>query len=262
MLANDMTALLNKIERRLGLITLSPHLPKEMEKSKWADVILEDSLVTFSRFFPNRFKIVIGSDTVNKKKDKSGIVWYYVKDEVLQGCKLLGVQDIDWQDTSANNSSLSNASVGTYYYPGSAVCIEGTVESIFGLQTMADFASLYNRGIVINYEDSGRFCLRGLGNTNYDLSSFVVVLLVEHKSISTVSPTKMNKFEELCMADVANFLYMNLRYYDGLATTYVDIDLKLSELQEWANKKDNIIEELDNAHVSASNDACPIIWTV
>ena len=260
-LSNDMTKLLDKIERRLGLIPLQPHLPENMQKSHWSDIINQDSLVTFSRFFPNKFKLIINDDTVDKKKENN-TMWYYIKDEILQGCKLLGVKDIDWNDTSANNSSLTNGALGNYYYPSGLGCPAATYETILGLQSAADFASLYNRGILVEYEYPNRFCLKGIGNTNYDLSNFVVQLLVEHRSISTISPTMMNKFEDLCTSDIANFLYMNLRYYDGLDTIYINLDLKLSELQEFANKRDNIIEELDNAHVSASNWEAPMIWTV
>jgi hypothetical protein len=262
-LSNDMTALLDKIERRLGLIPLSPHLPTGMQKSDWAKIIQEDTLVTFSRFFPNRFKMVINSETCDKQLDKeTNTMWYYIKDEILQGCKLLGVKDIDWTDTSSANSSLTDGSIGNYYYPSSMPCPEATFETMLGLQMMADFASLYNRGIVIDFQYPNRFCLKGLGNANYDLSSFVVVLLVEHKSLNTISPTMMDTFERLAMSDVANYLYMNLRYYDGFETAYVNIDLKLSELQDVASRRDNIIEELDNAHVSASNPEIPYVWSV
>lgn len=72
----------------------------------------------------------------------------------------------------------------------------------------------------------------------------------------------MDTFERLAMSDVANYLYMNLRYYDGFETAYVNIDLKLSELQDVASRRDNIIEELDNAHVSASNPEIPYVWSV
>lgn len=263
MLANDMTALLDKIERRLGLIPLSGHLPEGLQKSDWAKIIMEDSLVEFSRYFPNRFKMVINKDTCDKQLDKdTNVMWYYIKDEILQGCKLLGVMDIDWTDTSAANSSLTNGSIGTYYYPSGFPCIEGTVEGILGAQIGADFASLYNRGIVIEYEYPNRFCLKGLGNSNYDLSSFVVVLLVEHKSLNTISPTMMSTFEQLAQADVANYLFMNLRYYDGLETVFVNIDLKLSELENQAGKRDNVIEDIKNSYVSASNSNIPYIWTV
>ena len=55
---------------------------------------------------------------------------------------------------------------------------------------------------------------------------------------------------------------MNLRYYDGIDTAYINIDLKLNELQEIANKRESIIEELKNSYVSASNSAIPYIWSV
>lgn len=263
MLANDMTALLDKIEKRLGLIPLTPHLPKGMQKSDWADVIMDDTIVEFSRYFPNRFKMIISEETCDKKLDKeTNTMWYYIKDEILQGCKLLGIKDIDWTDTSSANSSLTNGSLGTYYYPASVPCIDATFQSIVGLQTMADFASLYNRGIVIDFQYPNRFCLKGLGNANYDLSKFVVILLVQHNSLNTISPTMMSTFEQLAQADVANYLYMNLRYYDGFETAYVNIDLKLNELNDFAQKRENIIEDIKNAYVSASNTECPIIWSV
>lgn len=261
-LANDMSALLSKIERRLGLVPLVPHLPKGMQKSDWANIIMTDSIVTFSRYFPNQFKMIISDETCNKKKDESNVVWYYIKDEILQGCKLLGIKDIDWTDTSAANSSLTNGSIGTYYYPSGMPCPEATFESILGLQFSADIASLYNRGIYIDFQYPNRFCLKGLGNTNYDLNSFVITLLVEHQSLNTISPTKMEVFEKLCTADIANFLYMNLRYYDGMDTAYVNIDLKLSELQDAANKRDSVIEEIENSYVTPANDNIPYIWTV
>ena len=44
--ANNMTKLLNKIERRLGTRPLN--LPEHLQKDKWVDVIKEETLVTYS----------------------------------------------------------------------------------------------------------------------------------------------------------------------------------------------------------------------
>ena len=259
-LNNDMSLLLNKLERRMGLTPLIPHLPEGIQKSDWANVIMSDTIVEFSRYFPNRLKMVINDTTCYKKKENN-VMWYYIKDEVLQGAKLLGIKDIDWTDTSSANSSLTNGSIGTYYYPSGMPCPAATFESIVGLQMAADFASLYNRGIYIDFEYPNRFALKGLGNVNYDLSSFIVVLLVEHMSLATISPTKMTLFEDLAMADVANTLYMYLRYYDGLDTVYINIDLKLSELQEIGNRRNEIIDRIKDSYVSFSNDFEPMIFS-
>lgn len=260
-LANDMTALLNKVENRLGLSLLIPHLPDNLSKPKWADIILTDTIVTFSRYYPNRLRMVVNDSTCNKKME-DGTMYYYIKDEILQGVKLLGIMDIDWMDYTTNNSSLGSTSLGGgYYYPSNG-CIGSTFESFIGLQMNADINSLYNRGLYIDFQYPNRFSIKGVANTDYNLSSFTIILLVEHCSLSTISPTKMETFEALAQSDIAKFLYMNLRYYDGLETAYINIDLKLSELQDEMGKRENIIEEIKNSYVSSSNDNIPYIWTV
>ena len=180
--ANDMTLLLNKIERRLQVQMMVPHLPAGYTKEKdWPVVIREDSLVEFSRWFPYRFKMQINESTCYKKEDETGNLWYYIKDEVLQGCKLL-----DWTDHTTANASLGvSTMLGNYYYPSMA-CPTETFDSILGLQMNADMASLYNRGIYIDFQYPNRFCLKGLANTNYDLERFVVILLIEHSDINTI----------------------------------------------------------------------------
>lgn len=259
--ANDMTLLLNKINRRLGMEPLLPHLPEYCKMDKWGEVVQQDTLVTFSRYYPNKLRMIINDDTCYKKKE-NGTTWYYIKDEILKDTKLLGVEDIDWQDYTTNNSSLGATSLGGGYYYPSYACPLATFESIVGLQLNADFSSLYNRGIVIDFEYPNRFALKGMGNTDYDLNSFVLMLLVEHRSLSTISPTMMETFEDLAQADIANYLYKNLRYFDGLETAYISIDLKLSELQDEANKRDNVIDTLKDSYVSTSNSNIPYIWTV
>lgn len=260
-MSNDMTALLNKTERRLGLSPLIPHLPEFLKKDKWGSVIEEDTLVTFSRYYPNRFKMIINDDTCYKKEENDTL-YYYIKDEILEGVKLLGIMDIDWMDNTTNNSSLGATSLGGGYYYPSFACPAATFESVLSLQMNADMASLYNRGLYINFEYPNRFSLKGLGNTDYDLNQFSVILLVQHMSLSTISPTMMEIFEALAQADIAKFLYMNLRYYDGLETAYVNIDLKLSELQDEANKRENVIEKLQESYCSTSNSNIPYIFTI
>ena len=260
--ANDVTLLLNKVERHLEVKMLEPHFPEGYKKKDWWEVIEEESLVTFSRYYPNRLRMMINSETCDKKMDDSDTLWYYIKDEVLQGCKLLGIMDIDWTDHTTANASLGTSTMlGNYYYPSMA-CPTETFETILGLQMNADMASLYNRGIYVDFEYPNRFCLKGLANTNYDLERFVVILLVQHASLSTISPTKMEIFEDLCYADVAQYLLGVIKYLEGLNTAYIDLDLKISRLEEIANTRDNVIEKLKDSYVSTSNDNIPYIWTV
>jgi hypothetical protein len=49
---------------------------------------------------------------------------------------------------------------------------------------------------------------------------------------------------------------------EGLNTAYIDLDLKISKLEEIANTRDNIIDKLKESYVSTSNKNIPYIWTV
>ena len=86
-LSNDMTRLLNKIERRLG--TRQLQLPKELSKPEWVNVINEETLETFSRYFPHALKVEI-----NEIASKKGDYWIIDEDKIGPGVKILGVKDI------------------------------------------------------------------------------------------------------------------------------------------------------------------------
>lgn len=260
-ISNKMTDLLDKIERRLGMIPITPHLPSYLNKEAWGKVIMEDTLVTFSRYYYHQIRFTVNRDTCNVRKE-NGVTTYYIKDEYLEGLKLLGVRDIDWDDFSSDNLSVAQTAGTGYYSPDYIGCPQCTFETMVGYQMMADMTSLYNRGIYIDFQYPNRLQLKGSGNKDINLEKFVIDLLVQHPNLNTISPTKMETFEALAQADVANFLHRNLRYFDGLDRIYVNIDLKLSELEQEAGKRDQIIEDIKNSYVSASNDNIPYILTV
>lgn len=259
-LSNDMGQLVDKLERRLGLKPLTPHLGKEYGKEAWATVIKEDTLITFSRYFPRKIRFVINDETCHKIMEH-GKRKYIIKDEYLGGQKLLGVIDIDWQDMSIDNISLNQVG-GTGYYVPNYGGLEDTFTTFLGYQSVADTSSMYNNNIIVDFEYPNKISLSRAGNVDVDINSYVVNLIVEHSDLSTISPTKMETFEALAQADVANFLYKNLRYFDGLETIYVNIDLKLNELEQEAGKREQVIEDIKNSYVSPSNDAIPYIVTV
>lgn len=259
-LANDYSSLVNKIESRLGLKVLSSVLPKEFAKDTWVDVIKDDTMPTFSRYFPRKVRFVVNNETCNIRMENKKRV-YYIKDELLGEAKLLGVIDIDWQDTSADNISINNVGGMGYYIPNYGG-MEDTFNAFTGLQMAADIASLYNNNIFLDFEYPNKIIISRAGNVDVKLDTFVVNLLVEHSNLQTISPTKMETFEALAQADIARYLWMNLRYFDNLDTGYINIDLKLSELESEANKRENIVEELKNSYVSAANDTLPMIMTI
>lgn len=255
-LSNNMTLLLNKIETRLGVDILN--LPEHLAKNKWADkVIIPDTLVTFSRYFPHQFKYRINNQTA-KKKDG----YYYLDEDLICGVKILGVKDISWDDFGNDSIGIQQSSgFGIYDFLGQNYGID----DVGLLQMRADHMSLFNNGIYVDFEPPNKVKLSTATNNDVTngLSDFHIMILVEHnKSLTTISPTQMEIFESLAQADIAKFLYNRLKYFEGLQTVHATIDLKLSELQDEASKRDDVISKLEDNYVSASNKNQPYILTV
>ena len=161
---------------------LTPHLPKQLNKEAWADVILTDTIVTFSKYFYHKIRFVVNDETCFSRVE-NGVKVYYIKDEYLQGLVLLGVMDIDWTDFSADNLSVSQTAGYGYYTPEYVGCISCSFETLMGYQMAADMTSLYNRGIFIEFQDPNKLILTNAINTTVDLKSFVVDLLVQHPNL-------------------------------------------------------------------------------
>lgn len=254
--SNDYTALVNKIERQLGLIPLTPHLPKEFNKEVWVDVIKKDALVSFSRYY--KYKVPYSVDVKNTPVDDDG--YFMINEDAIGGAIVLGMADLDWSDFSNCNLSLSQT-LG-YGLPDIAAMNYG-FEDIMNFQMRADQSSLFNNGIYIDFKYPNKFKLIGVGNLDLKLiSKFKVNLLIQHPGLHTIPPTQMETFEALAKACVAEFLYNNLKYYEGIENVYAQIDMKLSDLQSEASKKEDILNNLKDSYVSAGNEAIPIMMTI
>lgn len=254
-LANDMTKLVNKLERQLGLIPLTPHLPEQFGKDVWADVINTDSIVTFSRYYPYKIPYIVSDGTT--KKDKDG--YYIIDGDSIGGAIVTHIMDLDWSDFSNNSLSLSQT-MG-YGVPDLGMLSYG-YEDILNFQMRADQASLYNNGIYLDIKQPNKVKLVGAGNYQLNLiHDFKIHIGIQHPGLYTISPTVMNTFEQLAKADVASFLYNNLKYYE-MDTVYASIDMHLTDLQTEAAKHDDIVQLLEQNYVSAGNDSVPIMMTI
>lgn len=255
--ANDMTLLLNKLERRLGLLPITPHLPKEFGKEVWAEqVIMEDALISFSRYFGYCVSYLV--DEQLTPKDDEG--YFLINEEDVGGLKILGCMDLDWSDFT--NNSLSMGQLLGYGVPDIGAMNYG-YEDILGFQMRADYASIFRNNIYIDYKYPNRFKLKGIGNVDVKLiTRYKVKLLVQHPGLHTIAPTKMETFEALCQACLAEFLYNNLKYYEGTDTVFAQTDMRLTDLQTEAQKKEDIMNQIKESYISAGNSVIPLIMAI
>jgi hypothetical protein len=254
---NKMTALLNKLERRLGTKPLG--LPDELNKNAWAnEVIANETLDTFSRYFPNTMTLEVGRDM--KKKGNEG--WYVIDQHITDGVEILGVRDVDWQ-TFSRDSIAQQLAGGYGLY--SALPTDYNVDDVMMIQARANLTSIFNNPIICEYKAPNMIRLSGVykNDVTHGLKGFPVTVFIKHATnLMTIAPTKMEVFEELAECDVASFLYENLKYYEGLETPTATMDMKLSELESKAGKRDDVISKLEDGRISFANDGQPMIMCV
>lgn len=254
-IANKMNKLLDKIERRLGTSQLK--LPDYLSKDKWASVVISnETLDTFSRYFPNTLKINL--DLSTRRVDG----WYVIDEYVPDGVEILGVRDIDW--TTYNADAFASQQAEGYGVYGMLVNNYG-LDDIALAQMRADMLSLYNNNIFVDFKAPNLIKVNSVSRNDMVKfsGSIPIELLIKHAdNLMTIPATMMEIFEDLAQADVATFLYQELKYYDGLETVYANIDLKLNDLADAASKRSDIVSQLEDSYVSAANKNQPIMFTV
>ncbi len=155
--------------------------------------------------------------------------------------------------------------MGTSYGIYDAFMDTCNISDVVFMQMAADQASLINNGIYVDFIYPNKIAIKNAYNVNItkSVNEVPVDLLIKHSdNLNTISPTIMEIFEDLVKADIASYLYNELKYYDGLDTVYGSIDLKLSDLEQQANKREEIINKLEESYISASNENQPLMFTV
>ena len=256
MAMNKMNQLFSKIERRLGTKPLT--LPEDISKDKWADeVIIPDTITTFSRFFPHMVRIRIDASPENKKDG-----YYIIDTDLLGGAEILGVKDIAW-DEYGNNALAQQSGIGMYDYLGAYN--NYSMDDVMLLQARANMTSVFNNSIFVDFKEPNMIRLSSVtnGDITGGLAQMPIDVFVNHPAnLSTIPPTQMETFEKLAIADVASFLVAYLQHYDGLETVFANVDMKLSSIERFADRREDIVQLLDDAHVNPANKNQPIMYCV
>ena len=254
-MVNRMSSLLDKVERRLGVRYIIEK-DDRLNKDAWADVIMQDTMDTFSRYFPNKTVIRLTPD--NCRHDKNGV--YIINEEVLDGLDIIGFGDIDWEDMVNNN-------IYNTYGSGGVFDLFSTPLGIYDVglvQAGANVNSLFNSGIFVKFMEPNRIKIFGVNNRDIlrVYKYLPINTFIKHKNLTTIAATKMEMFEKLACCDVAKYLIGELKYFDGYDTNYGQIDLKLDDLREEANKRESLLDEFDVQYVNPANKYQPIIMTI
>ena len=252
--ANNMTLVLNFIEKKLGLIPLRDILPAPYDKNSWAEEVIKPlSLVSFSTYYGQKIEYRIDQSTRRKNE------WYIIDESKIGNATILGVTDIKYS-TLGRDSLFYQTDTG--YGMWDPYFGNFGVDDVALSQMRADITSLYNYSIYPKFEAPNKFRVEGLFNSDITsrLGSFTVNLLVLHSdNLLTIEPTKMELFKSLACADVADYLVSNLKHFENIETVYAQIQLHLDELRDWAGKAETIREQMANSFVSPESNNTPCI---
>lgn len=219
--------LLSKLKRRLGIKSLV--LP--FTDDDLMDIFYEDTLPTFSIYFPARvpFKVDLG---LCKSADKVAVPIAGQKSFHLplpENLNVIEVEDIEFLDER----------IGTYWVPPlgamdawdlfASEMEQAKLESMMSIPITHQFlepdilvldqpACMYNQAVKLN-------------------------LLVEHsKDLSTLKYSYLDYIMDLFAADAKIALYEDMKHHDKIDTTFNQIDLKIDE---WADAKNDRKELID-----------------
>ena len=144
---NRMSDVVNKIERRLGTAPLG--LQPELAKENWPkEVIVPDTLTTFSRFFPHKIDVAL----TKEDRDRTG-EWYLLDKHIPDNLEVLGVGDIEWDQIQDSHLGINhNTGFGIYNILERGM----DMDSILMAQQYADIASLFNSTINVIWEPPNR----------------------------------------------------------------------------------------------------------
>ena len=255
-MANRMTNLVDKIERRLGTKPLG--LPKDICKDRWVeDCIIPDTLETFSRYFPHIVRIKI--DTKHKKGD-----YYLIDQDFINGEEIIGIRDVAFDEYGSDSLYIQQAAgLGVYDYMSTSTSY--SMDDVMLLQGRADLVSVFNNQIYVDFKEPNLVKLVNVTGSDISNSLGYIPLdvFIKHPSnLMTIPVTQMETFEALAIADVASYLVAYLRHWEGLETVFANVELKLENLEKYADRRDDIIQTIKDGYVNPANKNQPIMFTV
>lgn len=248
---NDMTTLLNRIQRKL--IPRFVPLPEGLRKDDWPQIIYEETIPTFSLYIPYSVTEII---TPDMRKDG----FFFIDQHLPEGSKILGIVDIDWQ---SYKSDMRFDKFGVNINAQTWMTKQYALDDVAMTAVGTDMISLFNLGIYPIFKEPNKIRLENVSGTEVSLyRPFPLKILLEHPGLHTISRTMMDTFTELAMADIAIPILNELRYYDNFDTQFATLNLVLTQLEEAAGARPEIINKLKEASVSASNSEIPLLMTI
>lgn len=211
------TTLLRHIKAQLGATTR----PLPLTDDEIMEIVIEETLPTFSKFYPYFYNLSVDprTDTLESKKQKS----VYIMN--TQGMEVLGVARVYRTDGSAADNRYP-------YYNTNNIFDIAIANNYLSATEVPQTFQFYPPNLIELYPK------------NFSNTPFVVIAKCIHlPSLQTIPMKLKDEFFELADIDVAIALFPILKHYDQINTPFGTIDLKINDLEDAKNRRNELIEK-------------------
>lgn len=223
----NLNKILSIITRRCSLrpLGLMEHLP-EIE-----DMLREETLSTFSQYFPYEHRTVLDLETARKRRLSGDTTIYTIEDDFLRehDLEIISVLDVSGRTSFYSWNDIPPA------FDAHSIMLNATASSI---RSKLNISSRLHEFVPPN----------SLRLTGYNsLDKVEVILKVPYPNFSTVPESIGEQLIKLCILDTKIMLWddKGVKYYEDMETADSNTSLKI----DWSNAqedRDELIREFHN----------------
>lgn len=217
----DINFIMKRVINELGLDTLGLH---EYYPDIY-DNLKENTLHTFSQFFPYTYNVSLGLNQQIAYNDNTGARTYRISDPFLDALRttILGVEEFGGDDI-----------FGDYYRHTDY----DVYDAMLGAQA-SNIASLGNYSYKsFKFIPPNKVVARGYGYVDYD-----VTIKIPNPNFGTLPDSVSIPFIKLARLDTQALLYPKLKHHENIETMDGNVDLKISDWADALDRRDDLIAE-------------------
>lgn len=222
----NITNMVSTLKRRLGIKYFN--LP--ISDDDYMEVILEDTLPTFSSYYP--YYIDIPLDTQRDKVEPN--IFKINRKFLADYMEIVTVEDVHYTPSVGAYPFGYQANIYDYIDISAGMNAEGM------MNIPIPFEFRFPDKIKIEENIYGEYC-NGL---------YLRVGVTHHKSLATISVGLKEAFMRLAELDIRKFLYENLKHFDKVDTTFGQIDLNLDAWQSADDDRTALLNDWEETYLN------------
>ena len=218
--------IVNHVKSRLG----ATHRRLELSDQDLVTLLQQETLTTLSVYNP--FYVEYMVDTTTDRVEESDNT-FNLPQEIF-GFRVIGVEKV--LPSSSTGMGVSSASFGML-----GTDLSTAISAFLNAKLSAGVANTFLPPETFQYIPPN---LLRIFNIFPQVKMYCVLRTTHKKDFSTLAFGLLETVKKLALADVANDLLGIRTYFQNVGTTFGELNLNTDQLKDWADKRDELIENL------------------